>query len=104
VFFRVTAKLNHGKAPAFLEKLRDGTIRKQKPDGQEIFDSMNRAVVLESGQILWDEMCFCPTPLAHERSTVYDEHFDDMTAKEIAERQQYKGQPFMEFLEETASG
>jgi hypothetical protein len=35
-------------------------------------------------------MCFCPTPLYHERQTQYDFHFTDMTtepAKEYGEIQ-----------------
>ena len=74
--YRVRAQLREETAGEFGRLLRDGTIARQKPDGQEIVESMERAVVTESGTIEWSEVCYCETPLQHERSTVYDRFFD----------------------------
>ncbi len=49
----------------FYQKLTDGTIQNQKPDGQEIVNSMKRAKITAPKIIQWAEMCFCPTPLKH---------------------------------------
>lgn len=104
MFYRVTAQLKSETAAAFAKKLGDGTIQNQKPDGGEIIDSMNRAVLTDSGHVEWSEVCYCSTPLAHERATVYDEHFDDMATEEIEGDQVYEGRPFMEYLAELAHG
>ena len=49
MFYRVTAALNTEFAADFLQKLTDGTIQNQRPDGAEIVDSMNRAVITDNG-------------------------------------------------------
>jgi len=43
----------------FYQKLKDGTIQNQKPDGQEIINSMKHAKITEPNVIPWSEMCFC---------------------------------------------
>ena len=102
MFYTVRARLKKDAAADFLRKLLDGAIAAQSPDGQEIADSMKRAVVTESGDIEWSEVCYCPTPLAHERKTVYEHHFDDMTTEVVDGYQQHAGRPFMDYLEEVA--
>ena len=47
--------------------LTDGSIEKQKPDGKEIVASMQRAVIDDEDFVRWSEVCYCPTPLQHER-------------------------------------
>jgi hypothetical protein len=66
----------------FYRKLADGTVAQQRPDGEEIVASMQRAVLTKPGVAEWYEKCFCPTPLAHERQTQYDFYFTDMTTAE----------------------
>src|SRR5262249_41792595 len=63
----------------FYRKLADGTVAKQRPDGEEIVASMKRAVLTGPGVAERYEMCFCSTPLRHERQTQYDFYFTDMT-------------------------
>ncbi len=100
--YKVTARLRPGVAGTFLERLTDGTIAAQKPDGQEIVDSMGRAVIDDSGDVAWSEVCYCPTPLAHERQTVLDQFFDDLMTKEIDAHEVYAGRPLMAHLEALA--
>lgn len=98
MIYRVKAKFNLDKAQEFLRKLKDGTIEKQRPDGQEMVSSMNRATIDDNGDINWTEMCFCPTPLQHERATVYDTYFTDMETEPIANHEVIEGKSFLEKL------
>ena len=103
MYYTVTARLIPETATALLHKLTDGTIERQKPDGREIVDSMRRAVVDASGIVRWSEVCFCPTPLQHERTTLYDHHFTDMETAEVEQYVDFEGQPFMEWLAKMAA-
>ena len=98
MFYRVTARLRTGTGPDFLRKLTDGTIARQSPDGREIVGAMNRAVLSDDGNVSWSEVCYCPTPLAHERATVFDEHFEALETELIEGYHNYDGRPFMEYL------
>jgi hypothetical protein len=99
----VQAQFRADKAAEFQGKLLDGSILAQKPDGKEIVASMQRAVINDSGSVEWSETCYCETPLKHERETVYDHFFSDMTTSEVAGYQEHIGQPFMAFLAEQAN-
>ena len=81
MLYMVKARFNKSKSKEFYKKLTDGTIQKQRPDGPEIIASMNRAIIDSSGLVKWTETCYCPTPLQHERSTVYDNYFTDMASE-----------------------
>lgn len=98
MFYRVKATFKENTAIAFLKKLKDETISAQKPDGKEIIDSMNRAVLTTDGHVEWSEVCYCHTPLLHERTTVYDQYFDDFTTEVIESYEEFDGRPFMEYL------
>ena len=102
MIYHVQAKFRLGTAQSLLAKLTDGTIGEQRPDGAELVAAMNRAVVAGGGKVEWSEMCFCQSPLHHERTTVLDHHFDDITTDPIDGHQAYQGRPFMEFLVEAA--
>ena len=78
--------------------LTDGTISNQRPDGPELVASMERAVVNDKGDAEWSEMCFCPSPLLHERTTVLDRYFDNLTTEPIEDHQKYAGHSFMNHL------
>lgn len=98
MIYRVRARLKEGTAAALLAKLTDGTVAQQKPDGAEIVASLERAVVNAEGDVEWSETCYCGTPLAHERATVLDAHFDELTTKPIEAHGSYEGKPFMDYL------
>ena len=65
---------------------------------------MNRAVVTDAGDVEWSETCYCETPLLHERTTVYDHYFANMSTTEVDGYQEHEGRPFMQHLEELANG
>jgi len=98
MIYLVNARLKTKTSCELLAKLTDGTVSSQKPDGQEIVASMNRARIDDSGVVRWSELCFCSTPLAHERATVYDQHFTDLETEEADAHMEFEGQPFMEYL------
>ena len=98
MIYHVQASLRKAKATELLKKLTDGTIARQRPDGPELVASMERAVINEQRKVEWSEMCFCPSPLHHERATVLDQYFDSITTEPIEAHASYAGQPFMEYL------
>ena len=102
MIYRVRAQFRTETAESFLRKLTDGTIARQIPDGSEIVASMKRAVVNGDGDVEWSELCFCPTPLQHERRTVLDRHFEDITIEVIPSHERYPGVPFMDRLKQLA--
>lgn len=98
MIYQVKAKFNYDKAREFHQKLTDGSIEKQRPDGAEIVSSMNRATIDDKGYVNWTEMCFCATPLRHERATVYDTYFTEMKTEPIPGHKAIEGKSFMEML------
>ena len=97
--YSVKARYIEEKMKEFYQKLTDGTIQNQKPDGQEIINSMKRAKITKDNVIQWPEMCFCSPPLKHERETVYDHYLTNMETKVIDDYVEYAGELFMDFLE-----
>lgn len=95
MIYKVKAKFNYNKAKEFHQKLTDGSIQKQRPDGPEMVSSMNRATIDDNGDVNWTEMCFCPTPLKHERATVYDKYFSDMETEIVEDHERFDGKSFM---------
>ena len=83
MIYKVKVKIIEEKISEFYQKLTDGTIAKQRPDGPEIIASMKRAVLTAPGVAEWYEMCFCPSPLYHERTTQFDFHFTDIYTEEV---------------------
>ncbi|NKB54460.1 MAG: hypothetical protein GKR97_20015 [Rhizobiaceae bacterium] len=98
MIYHVQAKFNPQTAQELFAKLTDGTVADQRPDGPELVASMKRAVVNQEGNIEWSQMCFCSSPLHHERATVLDMHFDNIVTDPIDGHAKYEGQPFMEYL------
>jgi len=99
VFYSVKAQYIEEKIGEFYQKLTDGTIQNQKPDGQEIVNSMKRAKITAPKIIQWSEMCFCPTPLKHERETIYNHFLTDLETKTIDDYVEFDGESFFDFLE-----
>ena len=98
MIYHVQAKFREETATEFLAKLTDGTIGDQRPDGSEIVASMDRAVVNSRGLVEWSELCFCPSPLGHERETVLDQYFNEITTEPVDSVTVYKGRSFMKHL------
>ena len=99
MIYSVKARFIEEKMGEFYRKLTDGTIQNQKPDGQEIVNSMKRAKITEPNTIQWSEMCFCPTPLKHERETIYNHFLTNMETEIIDDNTEFDGELFFEFLE-----
>lgn len=98
MIYSVKARFNPDKIREFFQKLIDGTIENQKPDGAEIVNSMKRTKITRPGIIQWSETCFCSPPLKHERSTVYDKFFFNMEIKEIDDFEEFEGESFFDYL------
>ncbi len=98
MIYSIKARFIEKKMGEFYQKLTDGTIQNQKPDGHEIINSMKRAKITEPNIIQWSEMCFCSPPLKHERETVYNHFLTNMETEEIDDYIEYEGEFFMDFL------
>ena len=94
----MTARFKLFTAAEFYANLTNGTLQSQKPDGEEIIASMKRAKISQDGTVQWSEVCYCQTPLQHERETVYDHFFEDIQTEEIEDYVEFEGQDFMEHL------
>ena len=98
MIYSIKAKFNEEKMKEFFEKLTNGTIQNQKPDGQEILNSMKRAKITGPQTIEWSEMCYCSPPLKHERQTVYDNYLSDMEITTIEDYVEFDGESFFDYL------
>lgn len=98
MIYKVSARYKKEKAGEFFDKLTDGTVSSQKPDGQEIIASMQRAKIIKPGVIEWFEMCFCSSPLQHERATVYDHYLFDISTEFVDNYGEVKGKSFWSYL------
>ena len=98
MIYSVKGKFRFDKAHEFFLKLTDGTIEDQKPDGSEIVRAMKSATIDEHGMVNWTEECFCPTPLMHERKTIYDLYFTLLTTEVIPNHEIIEGVSFVDNL------
>jgi hypothetical protein len=104
MIYKVKAQYIEERIEEFYQKLTDGTISNQKPDGMEIVASMRRAKITKPGVIQWTEKCFCDPPLKHERETVYDRFLADMEIVPVNDYCDYEGESFMDFMAKKAGG
>ncbi|KAG0511111.1 MAG: hypothetical protein NPMRD1_310004 [Nitrosopumilales archaeon] len=98
MIYTVKARYMEKKMGEFYQKLTDGTIQNQKPDGYEIVNSMKRAKITGPESIQWSEMCLCPTPLKHERETVYKHFLTDIETEIVDDYMEFEGESFMDFI------
>jgi len=103
VIYKVKARYRVDRLEEFRERLTDGSIADQRPDGQEIVSSMQRAKITQPGVIEWFETCYCPTPLRHERETVYDYYLSDIHTEAVEEYGELEGRSFWSLLQESGS-
>ena len=99
MLYKVRAKIIEENLSMFYEKLIDGTIYNQRPDGKEIVASMKRAKLIKSGVVEWFENCGCSIPLQHERETQYDYYFSDITTEIVDESGKIDGKSFWSYME-----
>ena len=98
MIYKVKAKYVKDKTDEFFQKLTDGTITGQQPDGKEIVASMERAKMTGDGVIEWFETCYCESPLKHERETVYDFYLSDFETELVEEKGEITGDSFWDYL------
>jgi len=58
MIYKVRAIFIEERLVDFYEKLTNGTINSQRPDGEEMVRSMKRAKLTTTGVVEWFEMCF----------------------------------------------
>ncbi len=104
MIYKVRAKFIEERIIDFYEKLTDGTIINQRPDGQEMVDSVKRAKLTTPGVVEWFEMCFCPKPLKHERKTHYDLYFSDIETELVEDYGEIEGKSFWSYMESFKRG
>jgi len=98
MIYKVKARVIDNTIGEFYRKLAEGTVAKQRPDGEEIVASMKRAVLTGPGVAEWYEKCFCPTPLQHERRTQYDFYFTDITTEEAEGYGEIQGESLWAYM------
>jgi len=103
MLYKVRAKIIEENLGRFYEKLTDGTIDNQRPDGNEIVASMKRARLTKSGIVEWFETCFCSTPLKHERETQYDYYFSEINTELVEESGKINGKSFWSYMEKLSN-
>ena len=102
MIYKVRARLRPGTEAALLEKLTDGTVASQRPDGPEIVASMARARIGGDCVVRWTETCYCGSPLAHERETVLDRYFTGIETAPAEAHAEFDGEKLMARLAEAA--
>ena len=101
MLYKVKAKIDKLKMKAFYDVLTDGSVADQEPDGAEIVNAMQQAVMTGNDTLEWYETCLCDTPLKHERETVYDKYLHDIETTLVEERKNdLKGNSFWTCLED----
>jgi len=101
MLYKVKAKIDKLKMKAFYTALTDGTISDQEPDGAEIVNAMQKAVMTSGDTLEWYETCHCATPLRHERETVYDKYLNIVETTLVEEKKSdLKGNSFWDCLED----
>ncbi len=102
--YKVKASLLKDKMPAFYKVLTNGTVQKQNPDGAEIVSSMKRSKITGPEIIEWYETCYCPSPLQHERETVFDQYLANIETQLVETIEDIEGESFWLYLVRAAEG
>ncbi len=101
MLYKIKAKLKPETLKDFFTVLTDGSVASQKPDGATIIKAMQEAVMIDAQHIEWYEVCYCATPLKHERETVYDKYLSDFKTTMVYEVQDdIVGESFWVYLED----
>jgi hypothetical protein len=101
--YKVKANLIPDRAADFYKVLTDGTVQKQKPDGAEIVSAMKEAKIMSPNVIEWYETCYCASPLNHERETVYDKYFTNISTELVDQFADIEGESFWGYLKNAAA-
>lgn len=84
-YYLVKARLYPGRKEALREWLTSGQIAAMRPFGPSLSGALQGARWEEpTGKAVWEVVCFCPTPLADERTAVLDRFFEDLEVQVVA--------------------
>ncbi len=86
-FYLVRATPDDIRLDELRSRLDSGEIRHMCPFGEALYDSLNRARVEASGQMVWEEEDYCHPLLAQERVAVLDDYFSNLTVERVEEGQ-----------------
>jgi len=96
MMYKVKARVIEEKLDDYFKLLASGKVEKMGVDGPYIVNAMKEAKITAPGIIEWYELCYCPTPLKHERSIVYDEFLTDLTTEPVEKVGKIEGEVFWE--------
>ena len=84
-YWLVRAEPIEDTLPRLRRRLDEGEVRKQRPFGPTLDDSLRRARLRPDGTAVWEEEDYCDPPLAQERAAVLADHFREIEVEEVAE-------------------
>ncbi|PTQ55021.1 MAG: hypothetical protein BSOLF_0988 [Candidatus Carbobacillus altaicus] len=83
--YLVRAQIDVSRQEALRERLIQGEIERLKPFGRELSASLEEARLdPETGEVLWEEACYCRVPLAEEREAVLDRYFTRIDVERVS--------------------
>ena len=101
MLYKIKAKIKPETLKDFFTVLTDGSVESQKPDGTTILKAMKEAVMVDDSHIEWYEVCYCATPLRHERETIYDKYLTEFQPTMVYEvKDDIQGKPFWTYIED----
>lgn len=95
--YLITTQVDRNRSWELLEKLIDGTIKRQSFDGAEIAKGLESAKVINN-TIQFYMICYCRIPLEHEKEIVFDIYFHDLEITPASEEKPLDGENFIEYL------
>jgi hypothetical protein len=87
--YLVTARVKAGQHRALNRAIEERTLGEGSIAGDEYLRNMADARQLPDGRVKWVETCFCPTPLAEERS-YWEDYFELLSIKDAHARSKCK--------------
>jgi len=96
MMYKVKARFIEEKLDDYFKLLTSGKLEALGVDGPYIVKAMKEAKITAPGIIEWYELCYCPTPLKHEREIVYDKFLKDMTIEPVDKAGEIEGEGFWE--------
>ncbi len=84
-YYLVKARPNTPLLPNLRERLKSGEIKKMRPFGTSLYESLENARVDQDGWAIWEEEDYCRPPLAAERAAVLDTYFTNLSVEPVKE-------------------
>lgn len=83
-FYLVRAQIKPGLTEELRERLQSRAFEGLRPFGQSLHGSLTQAKCDPvSGELLWEEECYCQVPLAQERAAVLDRYFASLEVERV---------------------